>query len=92
MERLRGATERTIWSPKFKLTESFLKGIGDTWQGRGFDSRSEFIRCVLRDAVEFLTFDRDELVARIEGEADIREGRTRPAIGSARVMSDDGWR
>jgi Arc/MetJ-type ribon-helix-helix transcriptional regulator len=65
-----------IATVNFKLTESFLEQIDDTWQGRGFNSRSEFIRYTLRDAVEFPTFDRDELVALLEAEEDIREGKT----------------
>jgi Arc/MetJ-type ribon-helix-helix transcriptional regulator len=68
-----------IATVNFKLTESFLEQIDDTWQGRGFNSRSEFIRYTLRDAVEFPTFDRDELVALLEAEEDIREGRTTSA-------------
>jgi Arc/MetJ-type ribon-helix-helix transcriptional regulator len=68
-----------IATVNFKLTESFLERIDDTWQGRGFNSRSEFIRYTLRDAVEFPTFDRDELVALLEAEEDIREGRTTSA-------------
>lgn len=59
-----------------KLTSSFLDRIDATWQGRGFNSRSEFIRHVLHDAVENPTFDRDELLAIALGERDIREGRT----------------
>jgi Arc/MetJ-type ribon-helix-helix transcriptional regulator len=74
-----GDDEDDIVTVNFKLTESFLEEIDDTWQGRGFNSRSEFIRYTLRDAVEFPTFDRDELVALLEGEADIREGRTMSA-------------
>ena len=65
-----------IATVNFKPTESFLEQIDDTWQGRGFNSRSEFIRYTLRDAVEFPTFDGDELVALLESEEDIREGRT----------------
>jgi Arc/MetJ-type ribon-helix-helix transcriptional regulator len=65
-----------IATVNFKVTESFLEQIDDTWQGRGFNSRSEFIRYTLRDAVEFPTFDRDELVALLGAEEDIREGRT----------------
>jgi Arc/MetJ-type ribon-helix-helix transcriptional regulator len=74
-----GDDEDDIVTVNFKLTESFLEEIDDTWQGRGFNSRSEFIRYTLRDAVEFPTFDRDELVALLESEADIREGRTMSA-------------
>ena len=68
--------EDDIATVNFKVTESFLEQIDDTWQGRGFNSRSEFIRYTLRDAVEFPTFDRDELVALLEAEEDIREGKT----------------
>ena len=71
--------EDDIVTVNFKLTESFLEEIDDTWQGRGFNSRSEFIRYTLRDAVEFPTFDRDELVALLEAEADFREGKTMSA-------------
>ncbi|GAD53860.1 hypothetical protein MBEHAL_2620 [Halarchaeum acidiphilum MH1-52-1] len=70
-----GGTDE-IATVNFKVTESFLDEIDDTWQGRGFNSRSEFIRYTLRDAIEFPTFDRDELVALLEAEEDIREGRT----------------
>jgi len=65
-----------IVTVNFRVTQSFLDEIDGTWQGRGFNSRSEFIRYTLRDAVEFPAFDRDELVALLEAEEDIREGRT----------------
>ncbi|AWB27141.1 ribbon-helix-helix domain-containing protein [Halococcoides cellulosivorans] len=35
-----------------RLTESFLGDIDATWREEGFNSRSEFIRHVLRDAVK----------------------------------------
>jgi len=80
-----------ITTVNFKLTESFLDEIDDTWQGRGFNSRSEFIRYTLRDAVEFPTFDRDELVALLDAGADAREGRTVSAAEArARFGTDDG--
>lgn len=68
--------EDDIVTVNFKTTESFLAEIDDTWQGRGFNSRSEFIRYTLRDAIEFPTFDRDELVALLDAEQDIRNGTT----------------
>ena len=71
-----GDDEDEIVTVNFKVTESFLDEIDDTWHGRGFNSRSEFIRYALRDAVEFPTFDRDELIALLEAEADVREGAT----------------
>jgi Arc/MetJ-type ribon-helix-helix transcriptional regulator len=74
-----GSGEDEIVTVNFKVTESFLDEIDDTWQGRGFNSRSEFIRYTLRDAVEFPTFTRDELVALLDAEEDIRDGRTMDA-------------
>ena len=68
--------EDEIVTVNFKATESFLDAIDETWQGRGFNSRSEFIRYTLRDAVEFPTFDRDELIALLDAETDHREGTT----------------
>jgi Arc/MetJ-type ribon-helix-helix transcriptional regulator len=41
----------------FWVAQSFLDGIDETWQGRVFDGRSEFVRYTLRDATEFPTFD-----------------------------------
>ena len=68
-----------IVTVNFKVTESFLQEIDDTWQGRGFNSRSEFIRYTLRDGVEFPTFDRDELISLLQAEADVQDGRTMSA-------------
>jgi len=63
----------------FKTTQSFLDTIDETWQGRGFNSRSEFIRYTLRDAAENPTFDRDELIALLQAEVDIDAGQTMDA-------------
>lgn len=71
--------EDEIVTVNFKTTESFLDDIDETWQGRGFNSRSEFIRYTLRDAVECPTFDRDELIALLDAETDLREGTTMSA-------------
>ena len=56
-----------------RVTERFLEKIDDTWQGRGYNSRSEYIRHVLHDSVENPTFDRDELVALARTEHELRE-------------------
>jgi Arc/MetJ-type ribon-helix-helix transcriptional regulator len=74
-----GDDEDDIVTVNFKTTASFLEQIDETWQGRGFNSRSEYIRYTLRDAVESPTFDRDELVALLAAEADVREERTMSA-------------
>lgn len=77
-----GSGEDEIVTVNFKTTEGFLAAIDDTWQGRGFNSRSEFIRYALRDAVESPTFDRDELLALLQAEADIREDDTMGAAAA----------
>ena len=74
-----GDGDDEIVTVNFKVTESFLRKIDDTWQGRGFNSRSEFIRYTLRDGVEFPTFDRDELISLLHAEADVQDGRTMSA-------------
>jgi Arc/MetJ-type ribon-helix-helix transcriptional regulator len=79
-----------IVTVNFKVTQSFLDEIDDTWQGRGFNSRSEFIRYTLRDATEFPTFDRDELVALLQAEEDIREGQTTSAEEARKRFGTDG--
>ncbi|WP_256684187.1 ribbon-helix-helix domain-containing protein [Halococcus qingdaonensis] len=79
-----------IVTVNFKLTQSFLDEIDSTWQGRGFNSRSEFIRYTLRDATEFPTFDRDELVALLQAEEDIGEGRTMSAEEAREKFGTDG--
>jgi Arc/MetJ-type ribon-helix-helix transcriptional regulator len=81
--------EDEIITVNFKLTESFLAEIDDTWQGRGFNSRSEFIRYTLRDAVEFPTFDRDELIALLEAEQDVRDGATMSAAAARERFGTD---
>lgn len=79
-----------IVTVNFKVTQSFLDEIDSTWQGRGFNSRSEFIRYTLRDATEFPTFDRDELIALLQAEEDIREGRTMNADEARKQFGTDG--
>lgn len=59
-----------------RVTRTFLDEIDDEWQGRGFNSRSEYIRYVLHDAIDHPTFDRDELLALARGERAIRAGET----------------
>ena len=59
-----------------RMTETFLADVDGTWQERGYNSRSEFIRDVLRDAVKHPEFNRADLKAMLAGETDIREGRT----------------
>jgi Arc/MetJ-type ribon-helix-helix transcriptional regulator len=84
-----GDEEDEIVTVNFKLTQSFLDEIDETWQGRGFNSRSEFIRYTLRDATEFPTFDRDELVALLEAEADVQNDNTMSADEARKQFGTD---
>lgn len=68
-----------IVTVNFKVTQSFLDEIDEAWQGRGFNSRSEYIRYALRDATEFPTFDRDELIALLSAGAEAQDGQTMSA-------------
>lgn len=42
-----------------RLSRSFLEDIDTTWQEQGFNSRSEFLRYVARDAVKHPDFSRE---------------------------------
>ncbi len=59
-----------------RMTETFLEDVDGTWAEYGFNSRSEFIRAVLRDALKHPEFNRADLKAMLTSEAEIREGRT----------------
>lgn len=59
-----------------RMTEPFLEEVDSTWEERGFNSRSEYIRAVLRDAIKHPEFNRADLKAMLAGEREIREGRT----------------
>jgi Arc/MetJ-type ribon-helix-helix transcriptional regulator len=59
-----------------RMSETFLDDLDATWQDRGFNSRSEFIRFVLRDALKHPEFNRADLKAMLAGEVEIQEGRT----------------
>ena len=84
-----GDGEDEIVTVNFKVTQSFLDEIDETWQGRGFNSRSEFIRYTLRDATEFPTFDRDELAALLRAEVDAREDNTMSADEARKQFGTD---
>ncbi|WP_256302022.1 ribbon-helix-helix domain-containing protein [Haloarchaeobius salinus] len=42
-----------------RLTRSFLEDIDATWKEQGFNSRSEFLRHIARDAVKNPDFSRE---------------------------------
>lgn len=59
-----------------RMTETLLADVDATWQDLGYNSRSEFVRDVLRDAIKHPNFDRADLKAMLAGEVEIREGNT----------------
>ena len=70
-----------------RMTETFLADVDGTWQEYGYNSRSEFIRNVLRDAVKHPNFNRADLKAMLAGEVEIQDGRTR---SSSEVKAEYG--
>ena len=70
-----------------RMTETFLADVDGTWQEYGYNSRSEFIRDVLRDAVKHPNFNRADLKAMLAGEVEIQDGRTR---SSSEVKAEYG--
>jgi metal-responsive CopG/Arc/MetJ family transcriptional regulator len=59
-----------------RMTETFLADVDGTWKEHGYNSRSEFVRDVLRDAVKHPDFNRADLKAMLASEVDIQKGRT----------------
>jgi metal-responsive CopG/Arc/MetJ family transcriptional regulator len=70
-----------------RMTETFLEDVDETWTEEGYNSRSEFIRDVLRDAIKHPDFNRADLKAMLASEVDIQEGNTR---ASDAVKADHG--
>lgn len=78
------AEKRTV---NIRMTETFLDDIDATWEDLGYNSRSEFIRDVLRDAIKHPEFNRADLKAMLAGEVEIQAGRTH---SSEEVKPDHG--
>lgn len=74
MAEAESSSEKT--TVNIRMTEMFLEDVDATWEEYGFNSRSEFIRSVLRDALKHPEFNRADLKAMLNSEAQIREGRT----------------
>jgi Arc/MetJ-type ribon-helix-helix transcriptional regulator len=58
-----------------RLSRSFLEDIDATWQEQGFNSRSEFLRYVARDAVKHPDFSREGWKQIATGERERRSDR-----------------
>lgn len=74
-----------------EVNQSVLDEIDEAWQERGFGNRSEYVRHVLRDAAEFPTFDRSELVALLQAERDVREARSMGAEAARDRFGEEDW-
>lgn len=74
-------TERTPEKKtvNIRMTETFLADVDGTWKELGYNSRSEFVRDTLRDAVKHPEFDRADLKAMLAGEVEIQRGETHTA-------------
>lgn len=68
------APEKT--TVNIRMTEPFLEDIDTAWQAEGYNSRSEFVRDLLRDAIKHPEFNRADLKAIAASEVQIQEGRT----------------
>jgi len=67
----RSPTKTTV---NIRMTETFLADIDGTWQELGYNSRSEYVRDVLRDAVKHPECNRADLKAIAASEVDIQQG------------------
>jgi Arc/MetJ-type ribon-helix-helix transcriptional regulator len=59
-----------------RMTEDFLASVDEAWRSEGFDSRSEFVRAVLRDAVKHPSFNRADLKAMLTSEVEFARGES----------------
>ncbi|WP_330632338.1 ribbon-helix-helix domain-containing protein [Halocatena halophila] len=57
-----------------RLSEHLLAELDDTWKDRGFNSRSEFIRQSIRDAVNQTQLSAAALEALLESSQQARQG------------------
>jgi Arc/MetJ-type ribon-helix-helix transcriptional regulator len=71
-----------------RLTETFLEDIDATWQDEGYNSRSEFIREALRDAVRHpdLTRESWKEIAAVEHARRTGESET---FSREEILGDD---
>lgn len=57
-----------------RLTPELLENLDETWQDRGYNSRSEFIRQAIRDSVNQTQISSAALEALLESSQQAREG------------------
>ena len=82
-----GDPEKT--NVNIRLTETFLEDIDATWREEGYNSRSEFIREALRDAVRHpgLTRESWKEIAAVEH---ARRTGDSEAFSREEILGDDG--
>jgi metal-responsive CopG/Arc/MetJ family transcriptional regulator len=85
-----GEPEKT--NINIRITEAFLEDVDATWQAEGFNSRSEFIRFVLRDAVKHPSFTREtwKEIAAEEYRERTGEAETYSSEEVKTLVEDDG--
>ncbi len=72
-----------------RLTETFLEDIDATWREEGYESRSEFIRDVLRDAVRHPGLSRESWKEIAAVEHARRTGESE-SFSREEILGDDG--
>ncbi|MFA1610726.1 ribbon-helix-helix domain-containing protein [Halobellus rubicundus] len=75
-----------------RLSRSFLEDIDETWKEEGFNSRSEFLRYVARDAVKHPGFSREgwKQIATVEHERRTGESESFSRAEILELMDHEG--
>jgi Arc/MetJ-type ribon-helix-helix transcriptional regulator len=71
-----------------RVTEAFLEDIDATWRDEGYNSRSEFIRDALRDAVKHPDLSRESWKEIVAVEHARREGESE-AFSREEILGDE---
>lgn len=69
-----GDDEPEMVQINLRLSKTFLEDIDVTWREQGFNSRSEFLRHVARDAVKHPDFSREGWKQIAASEHELRSG------------------
>ncbi len=73
-----------------RLPEDFLADLDEQWQELGYNSRSEFMREALRDAVYGTRLSKRALEDLLESERQFEEGKTMSAEEARERFGTDG--
>lgn len=76
MARSDAATDDNDEKVNLRLPEEFLADLDERWQEEGYNSRSEFMREALRDAVYGTRLSKRALEDLLESERQFEEGET----------------